>query len=481
MKNLILLTGNDQKYKREVSEYYSFEDKYKKFNFKYISMPPEVTPEFINDLSKIDKNNDIVLFVYPYRDGIGKSIGVTQSIELISKNIVAPTYSILSYDIYGSIIGGKVINHYEQAKKAAKLVDDILTKKVTTQKFIDSNDANVWMFNYNNLKNNHILEKELPPNSTIINKPTPFLIKYKDLIIPIFVTITCLVLIILLLILHSIKTLKHKNELHKAKKIAEDANTAKSNFIANISHELRTPVAVVTSATQLLKILLDKESINNDGSINNNLNIITQNSNRLLRLINNIIDVAKIDSGFANLKLHTIDIINLIEDAVLSVIPYANSKNLNIVFDTNIEELLMSVDCEKIERIVLNLLSNAIKFSNPGGDIFATIIADKNKLNFIVQDNGIGIDEENLSKIFDKFMQIDNGLTRQNEGSGIGLSIVKSFVKLHDGTINVNSKLGEGTSFIIMLPIKATLSNHIDNEISSIDNNANIELSDIFK
>lgn len=303
----------------------------------------------------------------------------------------------------------------------------------------------------------------------------------KDLIVAMFLTITSLILIIFALILYSIKTLKYKNELYKAKENIDEENITKNNFIANISHELRTPVAVITSANQLLKILLAKESINNYEGINNNLNIITQNSNRLLRLINNIIDVAKIDSGFTDLKLQTTDIINLIENVVLSVIPYANSKNLNIVFDTNIEELLISIDCEKIERIVLNLLSNAIKFSNPGTDIFATIIADKNNLNFIVQDNGIGIDEENLSKIFDKFMQIDNGLTRQNEGTGIGLSIVKYFVKLHDGTINVNSTLGKGTSFIITLPIKANLYNQIYNEIPSINDSTNIELSDIFK
>jgi signal transduction histidine kinase len=304
---------------------------------------------------------------------------------------------------------------------------------------------------------------------------------HKDFIVAMFFTIISLILIIFALILHNMKTLKYKNELHQAKKIVEDANIAKNNFIANISHELRTPLTVITSANQLLKILLSNENINNCQGINNNLNIITQNCNRLLRLINNIIDIAKIDSGFTDLKLQTTDIIKLIEDAVLSVIPYANSKNLNIVFDTNIEELLMSTDCEKIERIVLNLFSNAIKFSNPGGDIFATIIADKNNLDFIVQDNGIGIDEENLSKIFDKFMQIDNGLTRQNEGSGIGLSVVKSFVKLHDGTINVDSKLGKGTSFIITLPIKANLTNHIYNEISSTNKSTNIELSDIFK
>ncbi|HSQ87640.1 HAMP domain-containing sensor histidine kinase [Romboutsia sp.] len=304
---------------------------------------------------------------------------------------------------------------------------------------------------------------------------------HKGFIVAIFFIIISLILIIFGLILHTIKTLKYKNELHKIKKIADEVNIAKNNFIANISHELRTPVTVIISANQLLKISLSKVNINNYESINNNLDIISQNCNRLLRLINNIIDIAKIDSDCVDLKLQTIDIINLIEDVVLSVIPYANSKNLNLVFDTNTEELMMSVDCEKIERIVLNLLSNAIKFSNPGGDIFTTIIADENNLNLIVQDNGIGIDEENLSKIFDNFMQVDNGLTRQNEGSGIGLSIVKSFVNLHNGNINVDSKLDKGTSFIITLPIKANLYNHIYNEIPSINNSTNIELSDIFK
>ncbi|MGL4914378.1 MAG: sensor histidine kinase [Romboutsia sp.] len=492
-KNIILLTGNHIKYNREISEFYSFKSKYKNFDFEYISMPPEVDSEFIEKLSKIDKDKDVVLFVYPYRDGIGKSISVSEAIQIIKHNISSPVFTTLSYDISNdvidgtNIIGGKVIDFKQQALKAAQLVDSILKEEINLPQFIYSNEANIWMFNYDNIKLNNISFNKIPPESIILNKPLPFSKKYEDIIVPMLLTLIALILIILTLVLHTIKTIKHKNELQKAKQIAEDANIAKSNFIATISHELRTPVAVISSANQLLKVLLHKNNdeqkicIQNKDSINNNLDIVSQNSNRLLRLINNIIDVAKIDSGFSNLKLKKVNIINLIEESVLSVIPYASAKKLDIVFDTNVEDLDMVVDTEKIERIVLNLLSNAIKFSRPNDSIFATIIADENYLNFTVKDNGIGIDKDNLDKIFEKFMQIDNGLTRQNEGSGIGLSIVKSFIKLHYGTIKVDSKLNEGSSFIIKLPIKSDLCTKTYNDIPSLDINADIELSDIFK
>ncbi|MGL5312826.1 MAG: sensor histidine kinase, partial [Peptostreptococcaceae bacterium] len=267
----------------------------------------------------------------------------------------------------------------------------------------------------------------------------------------------------------------------KAKKIAEDANNTKNHFISNISHELRTPVAVIASSSQLLRKLLDSDNGEYKESFHNNLNIITQNSNRLLRLINNIIDIAKIDSGFTDLNLQNVDVINLIEDSVMSVIPYAQSKNLEVIFDTNVEELIMSVDSQKIERIILNLLSNAIKFSYEGGQIFTDIIIENNILTFIIVDEGIGISEENLSKIFDKFIQIDNSFTRSNEGSGIGLSLVKSFVKLHGGTIDVESKIGQGTSFTIKLPITIIDDSNDDAEIPSTNSHTPIELSDIFK
>lgn len=328
---------------------------------------------------------------------------------------------------------------------------------------------------YDNLKQNNISINSLPKESIIINKPTPFWVKYKELIFPVSFAILGFILIIVALLIKSIRHKKYHDELSRAKQLAEDANNAKINFISNISHELRTPVAVISSSNQLLRRL----NHNANSDIDNTLDIIDQNANRLIRLINNIIDIAKIDSGFGNLNSKNIDVINLIEDTVLSVVPYAMSKELEIVFDTNVEELIMAVDSEKIERIVLNLLSNAIKFSKSNSKILTNIVVNDKVLTFIVKDFGIGIDEKNLSKIFAKFTQIDDSFTRYNEGIGIGLSIVKSFVDLHGGTISVDSKINEGSEFKVSIPIKIIN----NNDIVSRDNisNVSIELSDIIR
>ncbi|WP_158534718.1 sensor histidine kinase [Romboutsia maritimum] len=482
-KNLVLIAGNHIKYKHEINDFFKLQSKLSKFNFKYIEIPPKADDEFLNKLRNLNSKDDVVLFVYPYRDGIGRSISILESNDIISKNVSAPVYTTLSYNLENSMIGGKVICHFEQGKKAGKLILDILENGYTNQRIITYENTNTWMFNYYNLKSNVIHTDLIPKDSIIINKPIPFFVTYKKLIIPTLITFIGFISIILALIMYSVKKRKSEEVLYKAKLLAEDANNAKNNFISNISHELRTPVAIIYSSTQLLRKLISKYDQQNEKVkiINNNLNIITQNSNRLLRLINNIIDVAKIDSDFTNLNLTNENVVSLIEDTVLSVLPYAEEKNLEVIFDTNVEELIMAVDKEKLERVILNLLSNAIKFSYSKGKIFANLIATDDKLKFIISDNGIGIDEKNLSKIFDKFMQVDNLLTRRNEGSGIGLSIVKSFVELHNGNVYLTSKLGEGSTFTIELPIKIIdddLNNA--NEINAHDVNVNIELSDIY-
>ena len=180
------------------------------------------------------------------------------------------------------------------------------------------------------------------------------------------------------------------------------------------------------------------------------------------------------------LNLSAVNVVNLIEMLVASVVPYAESKNLNLIFDTNKEDVILKVDSDKLERIILNLLSNAIKFSKPNGEIRVTLNFE-DCLYISVTDNGIGIAKENLNKIFDKFTQLDTSFSRKNEGSGIGLSIVKSFVLLHNGKISVKSELNKGTSFLIELPLTET--SNIETEDASYDNlseNVKIELSDIY-
>lgn len=265
----------------------------------------------------------------------------------------------------------------------------------------------------------------------------------------------------------------------------------KTEFFSNISHELRTPLNIILSSIQLLDSVYSNKDIEPEkffSTYENYTGAMKQNSYRLLKLINNLIDITKIDTGFIKTQLRNQNIIETVENISMSVIPYLKTKDISLIFDTDIEEKIMAFDENQIERILLNLLSNAVKFMNPGGNIDIVIKDRKDSIDIVIRDTGCGIPEDKLQVIFDRFRQVDSLLTRRTEGSGIGLSLVKSLVEAHEGTIGVESIIGEGSKFIINLPSKiidessnnAFIPDHLikDNE-SKIDL-INIEFSDIY-
>ncbi|GKX65695.1 ATP-binding protein [Inconstantimicrobium mannanitabidum] len=249
---------------------------------------------------------------------------------------------------------------------------------------------------------------------------------------------------------------EHKANEKNKKIIAELRyyDKLKMEFFTNLSHELRTPVNVIFSALQVVENATKNN--NNDKIDLHKLKkypyIMKQNCYRLTRIINNFIDINKIDYGNFPLDLQNIDIINILESIVLSVADYVENKGLSIIFDTEVEESIVASDPNILERIILNLLSNAIKFTPAGGNITVNIYCPNDYVVISVKDTGIGIPIEKQEAIFEKFVQVDKSLSRNREGSGVGLSLVKSLVELLNGTINVISKPNEGTEFIIKLP-----------------------------
>ena len=176
------------------------------------------------------------------------------------------------------------------------------------------------------------------------------------------------------------------------------------------------------------------------------------------------------------------NIVQVVEDIVMSSTAFTVSKGINIIFDTNIEEKITACDPEKIERVVLNLISNAIKFSNKGDEIDVDI-KDKNEfIEISVKDNGIGIEKKYLDTIFDKFNQVDKSLSRNAEGMGIGLSLVKSIVELSGGSIKVESEFGKGSKFTVKLPSKnVSLENmQFSNIIKNGKDSIQVEFSDVY-
>ncbi|MCJ7688880.1 MAG: Cache 3/Cache 2 fusion domain-containing protein [Clostridiaceae bacterium] len=259
----------------------------------------------------------------------------------------------------------------------------------------------------------------------------------------------------------------------------------KTEFIANMSHELRTPLNIIFSTAQLFSVYISQDSnLNNTQKLNEYTDYIKQNCYRLLRLVNNIIDISKIDSKFMELNLKNQNIVQVAEEITLSTVPYVNGMSRTIIFDTDVEEKIMAFDEEKMERILLNLISNAIKFTKPGDTSEVGLHDKDNHVILYVKDNGIGIPENKLSQIFERFKQVDPVLSRAHEGSGIGLALVKSLVEMHGGTITVQSKHHEGAEFTISLPAKIIP----DNENSTDDfiyhtnsEKTQVEFSDIYK
>lgn len=259
----------------------------------------------------------------------------------------------------------------------------------------------------------------------------------------------------------------------------------KTEFFTNISHEFRTPLNVILGSVQLIESYRDNK---NPDEIKNklykNVASIRQNCYRLLKIINNLIDITKIDSGFLELNQQCCNIVDVIERVTLSVAEFIESKSLSLIFDTDTEEKYMVCDINKIERVMLNLLSNATKFNRPGGSIFVKLTDMGDNILISIRDTGIGVPKDKKSEIFERFRQLNTSLTKESEGSGIGLSIVKSLIDMHGGEISIESELGQFTEFIIKLPANAeTLSVQTSNEDAKSRKYlymASVEFSDIY-
>lgn len=275
-----------------------------------------------------------------------------------------------------------------------------------------------------------------------------------------------------------------------AKELIEAKNKDKlrGEFFANISHELRTPINVIYSSLQVMQLHIEKDNISND-KIECYMNVIKQNCYRLLRIISNLIDITKIEAGFLKPNISRCEIISLVENISMSIVTYLHEKNMELVFDTDVEEKYIECDPDMIERVMLNLFSNAVKFRRNNGHVWINMHDTKDgNITIEVKDDGIGIPEEKQHLIFKRFTQVDNSLIRRSKGSGIGLSLVKSIIEMNSGSISFKSKENVGTKFTIKLPsnnneimqeyggVKAISNSSIDNTKEKV----NIEFADIY-
>lgn len=270
-------------------------------------------------------------------------------------------------------------------------------------------------------------------------------------------------------------------------KHAVEIESLKSEFFANLSHEFKTPLNIILSTVQLVMNYIE---VNNEypdyNMFNKCLSNIKQNSYRILKIANNLIDMSKIDGNFYSINMGNYNIVEVVENIVQSLAEYMKDNKRNIIFDTIEEEIITACDPDQIERIILNVLSNAMKFTSHGGNIYVDMeVNDRcNKVIIKISNDGEKINFEDRLRIFERFTQSESLLTRRTEGTGIGLTLVKSLVKLHNGEVYVNTEFEEGTQFCIELPIrkiKKFKNNNVrEKSIVSKVEKFNIEFSDIY-
>ncbi len=256
----------------------------------------------------------------------------------------------------------------------------------------------------------------------------------------------------------------------------------KDEFFSVVSHELRSPTAIINAATQMLLSTYYQEDVS--PSAKRLIGKIKQNSYRLLRLINNFLDITKIEEGFLRVHYSNVDVVGISKAIVNSLQFFATSKQITLKFVASTKSHVIALDTDMYERILLNLLSNGFKFSPGHSEIVVRIQVVKDHVKISVQDQGIGIPAEQIDKIFNRFVQVDSSLSRKSEGTGIGLSLVKALVEKMEGCLEVQSKENEGTIFSVFLPNRriskeegANLYVKSDNELAEV---INIEFSDIY-
>jgi signal transduction histidine kinase len=234
-------------------------------------------------------------------------------------------------------------------------------------------------------------------------------------------------------------------ELSEANRELKTLDKLKSDFLANMSHELRSPLTVIRGGIDYLNRTIKIQDNRNY------LQIIDKNLNRLIRLVSDLFDFTKIEARKIEWSFEKENLSVLIEEVIEIISPISMDKQVKINFDRR-KDLFAQMDLERIEQVLVNLIDNAIKFSNPQSEIHIHAVEDSQSVTVSVRDQGIGIDEEDLVRIFDKFATSPRGSNSQTEGTGLGLAICKAIIEAHNGHIWAESIEGQSSTFCFTLP-----------------------------
>lgn len=268
--------------------------------------------------------------------------------------------------------------------------------------------------------------------------------------------VTLIGLLLLGIVNYILSRLRHRREILK-REHAEQLNEAKLQFFINISHEIRTPMTLIINPLE--KLLAEKK----DNELHKTYLMIYRNAQRILRLINQLMDIRKLDKGQMYLKLRETDMVGFVDDVMQTFEYLAHKKNIRFIFEHEMSQLKVWIDLNNFDKVLMNILSNAFKYTPEEGEIQVSLTTGRDMsrkdalreyFELVIADSGIGLDRNKIERIFERFYQIDNDVTKSNFGTGIGLHLSRSLVELHHGIIFAENRAdGPGSRFVIRLPL----------------------------
>ena len=371
------------------------------------------------------------------RSAYGKG-NYRESIEMARKVLEKPEVSedpSFEVQVYNALAEayskiGDYENAYANALKFKELSDSLYNEKVITV----TNDLEAKYQNEQKAKEIALLESEKELGELQLSKR----VNERNMIIAI-----ALIMLVLSALFYNQYRIKQN-----ANKKLKELDRLKSNFFANISHEFRTPLTLIKGPIEQLE-QNPEQKLSRE-----NIRMIRRNATRVLKLVNQLLDLSEINEGKLRLEPTEGDVFKCLRAAASSFNSHAAQRQIDYRVQIPLRSLWAAFDRDKLEKITYNLLSNAFKFSEDGSVISFEVTYEEQNLKMQVVDCGKGIPQEKQPFIFDRFYQVDSSDSREQEGSGIGLSLCKDLIELMDGTITVASEVGKGSTFTVHLPLQ---------------------------
>lgn len=429
--------------------------------------------QYSNDIVQSENTVNIVCGDFKNKDN--KNIIYKNVINYIKDNLNGPIYTNDLVYLHEGILGACISSMEDYMEYIKDVVIENLENKSIEEIPIAYEEYYNKYIDYISVYLSREALGRVPEDSIFINNSLRDIYKMirQQPIYKISVSIMVFMLVAFICLIEYILNLKRKKNTERL--LLEERKKVQTDFLAIVNHEFRTPINIILNSSNLIK-----RNISNTEYVFNKLDGINNNSYRLYRLINNLLYIMKIENGTEKLKLESINIVEVVEDVVQEVVKYSSKKNIDLIFDTEEEEIITSIDIVAMQRVMLNLLSNSIKFTKSEGKIQVFVAIEDDKVKIKVVDNGIGVKEEYLELMFTKFYQVSPALTRNSEGGGIGLYVVKKIIELHKGNIEFTSEFNVGSMVTITLPLtKEYVSRKFVDDMMTVEEIAKIEMSDL--